>query len=158
MEDVKIGDVVHGFGWRRERPTTLKVTEINYMNIDSGMLAGVVGRVINRHGRLTHVEESISARDLLHTPEGADRPHTNIPSIVRKPGGWEILHGFEIKSEAEPLAYRIRNLEIGEDLEIKKGSHTINTCRVTASLIGDETENRYKVNKTPTGCKITRIY
>lgn len=157
MESVKIGDVVEGFGWRRNKVTMIKVTKIRYANIDDGMLASVTGRVVNRKGRLTHVEDTISAKDLLHRPEGSGEAGTFIPSIVKKPGGWKILHDFEIKSEAEPLSARIRNMGIGEVLEVKRGSHTINTCRCTASLIGDETDRRYSVNKTPYGCKITRV-
>lgn len=157
MHAVKVDDIVEGFGWRRNKPTIMKVTKLNYTQIEEGMLDSISGRVISRHGRLTNVEERIGAIDLIATPQGSNTPGIYVPALVKKVGGWKILDDFEIKTEAEPLSARIRDLEEGASLKIERKDHTINTCRCTASLIGDETGNKYRVNKTQYGCKITRV-
>lgn len=157
MHKVSVGDIVEGFGWRRNKQTIMKVTKLNYTQIDEGILDSITGRVISRHGRLTTVEETIGAIDLINTPKGSNTPGIYVPRIVKKVGGWRILEDFEIKTEAVPLSARIRELEEGASLKIERKDHTVNTCRCTASLIGDETGNKYRVNKTQYGCKITRV-
>lgn len=158
MDSVKIGDIVEGFGWRRNKPCRIRVTEIRTWNNYEPGIQSVLGEVISPHGRITNIIESISAVDLVHGPNDQDGlAIESVPVIIKKKGGWKIVEGFKPKIAREPLAQRLRELEVDQSLDIPADEHSRNSCRCTATNAKEATGNLYRVTKTESGCTITRI-
>jgi hypothetical protein len=158
MLDVKIGDVVEGFGWSRNKQCRLIVDRIRTYE-GNDVILGVSGRVIDRHGRITSVQENIPVRDMIKaqpTTAHGDVLLLNIPRVVKKKGGWTIIPGGVTKSQKPPLASQIKSLEIGQTIHIDRDDYKTQVCRVTASQAKDDTGNTYRVSKTQLGCDITR--
>ena len=51
----------------------------------------------------------------------------------------------------------LRDMEVGDFIEFDKGEYKLSTVRITASGMKGDLGRRYTVNRTPTGCKVTRM-
>ena len=161
MEGVKVGDVVKGFGTRKKAACVLYVDKLNMYPYDAG-IASVSGRIIGPDRRVSLKEETIlKAPRMNEVKINIAEPEEKIFDTIGgakpvQPGGWEIIHDFQIEGPTVTLTSRIRALDVGESIEVLKEENSRASCRATASLLQDTTGRSFKVNKTPDGCKITR--
>lgn len=161
MLDVKVGDVVTGYGWRHDKECTLYVEKINFYP-GTNEIMSVSGKVVSESDRLTQINEFIGRCNAHPEKNVHAGPHS--VSVfdgmgygpILKHGGWVIIDGYEIAGDPVSLSEKIRKLEIGESIEIKRDDHPINSCRTSASLLGDKYGRKFRVSKTEAGCTIGR--
>lgn len=160
MGNVKIGDVVHGVGFKHERECLILVEKIN--RIFDGTVVSISGKVVGESGKISSTRDAILRNDMPRDA-GIDysEPNRDLASYGRMPvekkGGWVVIPDFEIIDQGKALTETIRDLHRNESIDVNKEDHSVNTCRCTASIVGDATGNIYRVSKTETGCTITRV-
>lgn len=162
MLNVKLGDVVAGFGWRNNQDCTMYVDRIDYFPGTNDIM-GIAGRIVGENGRLTQIREAIPKSHGRPEKDVAGSDHdTDIFSKmgdgpILKRGGWVVVEGYEIIGDPITLSEKIRSLEPGESFDVKIEDHPINSCRTSASLLGDKYGRKFRVVKNEGGCNIERI-
>lgn len=161
MLNVKPGDVVAGFGWRNNQDCTMYVDRVDYFP-GSGDIMGIAGRVVGENGRITQIREAMPRfhgrpeQDVTSSPHDTDMFSAMANGPILKRGGWVIIEGYEITGDPITLSERIRGLEVDESFDVNKSDHPINSCRTSASLLGDKYGRKFRVVKNEAGCTITR--
>lgn len=132
----EIGDIVEGYGIGSKKMIQILVESV----CPTG--GSVSGKVILKNRatqRTDKITNSVSWDVMFQT--------------YRQPGWWPV--DIKLKSSGS-LSGRIKLMEVGEVIDIHKFDRNVDTCRNISARIAVNEGRTYTVNRTETGCTITR--
>lgn len=132
----KIGDTVTGFGEKSKKMIHIIIDGI-------GISDSYVTGLVIANNRLTR------KRDFIKPDAKWD-----VLKQEHRPAGWQPSDAhLNIKIS---LSGRIRDMDVGDMIEVKEADHKVDTCRNITARIAINEARAYTVNRTENGCTITR--
>jgi len=165
-DDVQVGDVVRGLSQSTQTFVNIVVRERKYVQFDSDRhptFVGVRGFQVNDDGTIKSRHWHYIGKGLPGRSDGSgggmpDTYHEDPLTRERSYGGWVYRPDIvAVKFERnDKWAGPIKELGVGDTLDIDCSFGTIAIIRSVASQQAGKWNRRYKVEKTLSGCAVTR--